>query len=595
MLPGDPEDSRSPELRSHKNAREARKESSPPATSRPSRPFRYVVLLAVLWGTSTALWLTPGITRPDGVGYYAYLPSTWLDRDLLFFNEWQETGMIVNGRIAYKEVTGTGHLGNHWGPGSAVYWYPAFVAADALRSTIPSLRRYARNGFSLPYNVAVVFASAIAGLATLLVAFAAARQISPDRIAALVAAGIWLGSPLTWYALKNSLTAHAVSALACSVVVLLAMRFRTKQTDARVLAIGLAIGFAVAVRPENAPIVLVPLLLLHEPPLWRSPRRAALLAAGGMIGYLPQLVVNGFLYGSPIPFLARNSSEGMPWAPFEQVHLLAPLVSWYHGLVPWTPFLAFGLVGLGFLWRDDRRLAAAAVSVFAVEWLMNATLDRFFWGGFSFGQRRFDSCTIFFALGAASLLKRLPRWLAIALTSLTSLWTLSLFFAASKTLDLNRYYTPRELAATQLAALTRPATYLRYLSAVPSAARAAVSLVIVVMTIATAIVALLAMRLWRRETLRVGVACAYFAGLSIFFFRCGRNDAARIGEFSGLIAANRRLGASAAWTDTKIGLLRQEFDYLVKTERMREAGDTRREIAALQAVRQRPAGGEGPR
>ena len=463
--------------------------------------------------------------------------------------------MIVNGRIAYKEVTRTGHLGNHWGPGSAVYWYPAFLAADALHSASPSLRRYARNGFSLPYNVAVVFASAVAGLATLLLAFAAARRISPDGIAALAAAGIWLGSPLAWYALKNSLTAHAVSALACGIVVLLAMRFRTKQTGARILAIGLAIGFAVAVRPENAPIALVPLLLLDEPRLWRSARSAALLAAGCLIGYLPQLVVNGFLYGSPIPYLARNGTEGMPWAPFEQVHLLGPLFSWYHGLVPWTPFLALGLVGLGFLWRDDRRLAAAAISVLAAEWLMNATLDRFFWGGFSFGQRRFDSCTIFFALGTAALLKRVPRGLAIVLTSLASLWTLSLFFAASKTLDLNRYYTPRELVAAQFATLSHPAPYLRYLSAVPGAARGAVSLVIVVVTIASAIGAVIAVRLRHRETPCVALACAYFAGLSIFFFRCGRNDAARIGRFSGLIAANRSLGPSAAWTDTKIGLL----------------------------------------
>jgi hypothetical protein len=44
-----------------------------------------VVAVVAVWLLTTLFWLTPGLTRPDGAGYYAYLPSTYFDRDLLFF------------------------------------------------------------------------------------------------------------------------------------------------------------------------------------------------------------------------------------------------------------------------------------------------------------------------------------------------------------------------------------------------------------------------------------------------------------------------------------------------------------------------------
>ena len=88
--------------------------------------------VVAVWLVTTLLWLTPGLTRPDGVGYFAYLTSTWFDRDLLFIDEWAQAGLIRNGQFLFKDITATGHLSNHWTAGTSQGWYPAFVAAMCM-------------------------------------------------------------------------------------------------------------------------------------------------------------------------------------------------------------------------------------------------------------------------------------------------------------------------------------------------------------------------------------------------------------------------------------------------------------------------------
>src|SRR6266511_5516501 len=83
-----------------------------------------LIALIAVWLVSAIVWIEPGIMIPDGAGYVVYLPSTWLDHDLLFFNEWQLLGLIRGGIPVFKSVTPTGYLGNHWTVGPSMLWYP---------------------------------------------------------------------------------------------------------------------------------------------------------------------------------------------------------------------------------------------------------------------------------------------------------------------------------------------------------------------------------------------------------------------------------------------------------------------------------------
>jgi hypothetical protein len=518
---------------------------------------RGAAAIVVLWLLTTLLWLTPGLTRPDGVGYFVYLPSTWLDRDLLFFDEWAKVGLIRDGQILFKDVTPTGHLSNHWTAGASLAWYPAFIAGDLFARTIGE----SRDGFSPPYVTAIVFTSALAGLFVLLAGFTIARRLYGDGAAAAASMAVWLGSPLAFYALRHASMSHAISAAACAAVVLLSLRLRERADTPALFACGLAIGFACAVRPQNVTIALVPFLIAGWPPL----RRLWLLLAGALLAALPQLIVSQTLWGAPLAFV-NIGGHAHPWQMFTTFRPFETLFSWYHGLVTWTPLLAVSLAGFALLWHDDRRLARAAIVTFAAQWLVLSVLERWFWGGASFGQRRFDSCTLFFLLGLAAVLRRLPRWLGTLVTVAATSWTLLLFIAATN-LNLNRYQTPREL----LDAFRRATpTWRTFLGFAPPQIHGEMLLTMIVVAILGALLALV----MRRHAL--AVAATYFVVMSAFYAWCGlhpKHDA-----LSRALIAHPPASGSARDTAT---LLRYEADYMQRTGRPAQAEEALREAAAI--------------
>lgn len=495
-----------------------------------------------VWALTTLLWLQPGIAIPDGAGYFVYLPSITLDHDLLFFDEWQKFGLIRNGEIAYKDVTANGHLANHWTCGTAMAWFPSYLLGHLLAPQ--------KDGVRLPYNVPVVFTSAVAGLIALLLGLHAATRYGSNALIAAIA--VWFGSPLMFYSLRHATMSHAVGAAACAAVVWLSMR-----ADPNHFAIGLAAGFAFAVRPQNAPFILVPLILAPS-------RKFGWTILGALIGGLPQIVVSQVLWGSPLAF-ANIGAQGNDWQAFRHFRLFEPIVSSYHGLAVWTPLLLFALAGLWFL---EGRLRIAAIAMFAIQWLMVATLDRSFWGGAAFGQRRFDNCTIFFILGLAALFARVPRWVAITISVVTSIWTMALFFAP---LDLNVYQSlPRLIAA---ALQTEPR-----LSFVPPQARLAVWAYM----LATA--ALLALLAWLARFKPVVIATAYLAAFSIVFAWCGMHDDPA--PWRALIARNR--AHPTATVKTNLLVIANEARWLEATGRHDEAEEAlaeRRRAAEAAGIR----------
>lgn len=529
---------------------------------------RAAVILTAVWLASLLLWFTPGIARPDGAGYFVYLPSTWFDHDLLFFDEWQRLGLIRDGMIHFKSVTITDHLGNHWTVGTAAAWFPAYVLGDGIALAM----HRQRDGFALPYSVPVLIVSALAGLATLLAAVRVARELRLRALAAALA--IWFGSPLLWYSVRHGSMAHAMSAAACAAVVLVALRVREDVTRERLIALGLAIGFAVAVRPQNAPFALVPFFLLDFRRNLALLRGALWIAIGGLIGVLPQLVVSQVLNGSPLAFVNVGGSAHQ-WQMFERVRIWQPMLSWFHGLVPWTPILALAVIGLVPLAKIDRGLALAGAWAFASQWLMVALLDRSFWGGVSFGQRRFDNCTFFFVLGLAALFARLPEAVASALATLGSLWTMTMFFAATR-FDLNIYQPPSVILEAARDALLDPKWY-RILGDTPEAHRPSLLLVIGV-TLAAALLSVLLV-LQMPAHVRTAAAATYLIAAAGFLAFCARNDARHLAQYRPLIEKNR--GGQGELLNILYNGLVREADYLRRSGQHAEADAVEREAKAL--------------
>src|SRR5581483_8386873 len=302
-----------------------------------------------------------------------------------------------------------------------------------------------------------------------------------------------------------------------------------------------------------APFILVPLLLAPT-------KRFGWVIAGALLGGLPQVIVSQVLWGSPLAF-ANVGAVGNDWQAFTHVRLIETIFSPYHGLAPWTPLLVFALAGFVFIYRDDRRLGTAAITMFVIQWVMVSTLDRAFWGGAAFGQRRFDNCTIFFILGLAALFSRIPRWAAIAVSTICCTWTLALFFAP---LDLNLPQTAEQLVSAAMHGPWR-------LSFVPPAAR----LTVWTMMLATALF-LLALGAAVRKHATVAAA-VYLASCSVFLAFCGLRDDTT--PWNDLIARNR--AHPTGTVRTTVLVIRNEARWLRSEGRIEEAQRAEAEAAKV--------------
>ncbi|HEX9163029.1 MAG TPA: hypothetical protein VF980_15090 [Thermoanaerobaculia bacterium] len=534
-----------------------------------------VVAIIVIWLASLLLWIQPGLTIPDAAGYVVYLPSTWIDHDLLFFNEWQRLGLIRDGLPMFRSATATGHLSDHWAIGPALLWYPAFVAADAERAVVPSLRSFARDGIVLPYNIAVVVTSAIAGLATLLIGYGVARRWYGVGASLAAAFATWFGTTLLWYSLRDSAMSHAPSALACAIVVATALRLRRNMSAEAVFAAGLAIGFAAMVRIQNAAFVIVPFIVIDAIARRELLKRIHLFIAGGVLGVLPELIVSAFIYGTPLGF-ASIGVRAIGWYPWTRFWGVEMLFSWYHGLFTWTPLAAIAIAGLVALWRDDRPLAIAALASIAIQWIANSSADRAFWAAISFGARRFDNCTIFFLLGIAAALARW-RWRAGVPVIAACTWTMLLFFVG-RHVDLNAYQTFDELwRAIPSGLADRPLALLQFV-------RAPMRLTTLFLIVgAIAAHALICAAVWLVPArLRSALAGLYLAVMTAYLAWTGSHDAGRVAGYQGVIDRSRRFEELSGGHDFgEQSLFENELQYLRKTGRNEEAQRTERELHEL--------------
>lgn len=529
-----------------------------------------------VWVASVAMFLTPGVLLPDGAGYLSHLLSAWADQDLVYFNQWAQFGLLREGVILHKEVTRTGYLGNHWTVGSALVWFPGFLVGDFLRSTLtPSSPR---NGISVPYNVAVILLSALAALAALLISFSLARSFSGVSAALLATLCGWLGTPLMWYALKNGTMAHAISSCVVAIVVWLSFRLDHGRERVDLFATGLAIGFACAVRPQNAVLIILPLLTAGVEARRELVGRSGWFALGGIAGALPQLMVSWFLYGSPFAFV--TGGEAKAFAPFERLWTWEPLFSWYHGLFTWTPFAAVGVIGLVLLLRSERRLAIAGLYLFFSQWIINAWLERSFWGAYSFGQRRFDALLIFFILGAAVLFRRVGPAASILIASVTCGWTMLLFLAASNGLNLSAYLPVQQLWGEAI--LRAGSITVGLLSTVPPLLRPGVAaLTLLLMLAAIVLKSGLAFAARRSRWTVPSLAAGYLIAASAFLFYCGLHGRPALTRWAGVISSYRASQPARGGEDFRIALLQDEAEYLRLAGREKLAEETLRELRAL--------------
>jgi hypothetical protein len=403
--------------------------------------FAIVAAFAVL----AFLFLAPGYIRPDSVAVFSYLRSAVFDGDFAFFNEWASAGMVRDGVTMFAEVTPAGALANHWWIGTAIVSAPAYLVTRLIGGP--------QDGFTGIYAVVLAMTNVGFAVWTMLIAWS---FIKKNAVLPIIATT--LGTPFFWYAFIFPLGTHMAGALAIALVFIALFR-----SDSG-LAVGLATGLAIIVRLQH--FVIIPAVIYVA---WRQRRRiewwlAAI--AGGALPIACQAAAWLAIYGTPFGPITRGATlGGTTWMPFHNVALSAVLFSSYHGLFSWSPVVVLAIFGWISAVRsfDAQRqmIAMASLLMFLGEWIANGTFDRYFWGGMSFGPRRFVDLAVPIAVGLAFFATAISSWMAKTLMVALSLWSVALMAAAqAHTISLSRYVSGSDL----LHAVTSPETWQRLLT-----------------------------------------------------------------------------------------------------------------------------------
>jgi len=398
---------------------------------------RSLVILFVV----TLPLVTPKIRGADEIEYYAYLRSLVFDHDLEFGNEYAHFhDADPRGLAGFKSTfldlreTETGRHINFAPMGCAVLWAPFYVLADVgVRVARAAGAGVAADGYSRPYVAAVCYASALYGLAGLLLVHDTLRRRGgvPEPAATLAVAGLWLGTPLLYYMTVAPAFSHDAGVFAVALLVWLTLR-AAERSEVRLVEwalVGAAGGLAALVREQDGLFLVVPAgLLLYRAGAdrrWGAALAGAIaLGTGAFLAFLPQLFAYRALTGrfSPSRLVARKMSWSSP-------HLLEVLFDPAHGLFAWSPLLLVAAAGLA--WRAARRreptVVLLATALLAQVWI-NGAVESWTQAG-AFGSRRFVSATPVFAWGLAAVLAAVPARrgrLAAASLALFVWWNVSL-------------------------------------------------------------------------------------------------------------------------------------------------------------------------
>jgi hypothetical protein len=348
----------------------------------------------------------------DGIGYYAYARSIWLDGDLDFANEFER---LLPASAPPPTPTATGLTRNQFALGPGLLWSPFFLAAHGIVTAARALGLpIEADGYGYGYQAAVCLGSMLYGFLGIALTFSIARRFWPRT--ALAACGLlWFGGNFVYYQVFEPSMSHMVSVFAVSTLLFAWLRLRPLTGRGKWFIVGLCAGLTALVRLPDVLLSALPLIdgWWAEISMKKRIAGSAAWLAGFALVFWPQMAVWQILNGSPFQSGYITAGQGF----FGQTpQVWGVLFSTQHGLFLWHPVLA--IAALGWVWLP-RRMAILAPIGFLGQVLIIASWSSWAQGD-AFGGRMFLACLPLFALGLSGALEQArlrwcrPAWLISA-------------------------------------------------------------------------------------------------------------------------------------------------------------------------------------
>ncbi|RYD57172.1 MAG: hypothetical protein EOP56_10255 [Sphingobacteriales bacterium] len=301
----------------------------------------------------------------DSLGYYAYLPSTFIYHNLdtiysVPTDKGIEPGVYSNVRnMNGYPTTPKGYVLNQYTYGVALMELPFFLVGHAYEKITGG---YA-NGYSDTYRCAIHLSSIVYALMGLIFTYLVVKRFVGDRWSFLSVLLLFVGTNLFWFTLRQAGMSHVPVFFLVASLCWLTIKVHDNPRMRYFILIGLVLGMIALIRPTDLLFALIPLLYdVHNDETLKSRllflrthfTKLLMLAAVFCLPLIPQMLYWKWLAGSYIYY--SYGDQGFNWT---KPRLLSGLFYGNNGWLAYSPIMFFALFGM-LLLRSTRPWALLA-------------------------------------------------------------------------------------------------------------------------------------------------------------------------------------------------------------------------------------------
>ena len=319
-----------------------------------------LILLTVVdvsWFVHYAFWNSASIKScGDNFGYYCYLPATFIHHDLshlrytCYYSQ-KECGVIIDSAqpAALQEAHAYGN--NEvikYTCGIAILEAPFFFMGHA----VSLLLNRPTDGYSYYYMLFVHWGNVLFILLGLFLLRSLLLKYFTDLITGLVLLTIALGTNLFHFTISKIGMAHGYLFTLYVVLMLATIRFYSRKDILSGVLLGLSAGFITLIRPDEIICLFIPL-------------GYGILTGGELIQRLKSLTAQKEFYVAGLCFILCGLPQFLYWKhmtghwlyysysgesfDFRRSHIWQGLFGFANGWLPYTPVMAFALLGIPLL------------------------------------------------------------------------------------------------------------------------------------------------------------------------------------------------------------------------------------------------------
>ena len=326
-----------------------------------------LVILITIAIASIFLW-GYGLKYPtfygDSLGYYLYLPATFIYHNPKALNEFPKDKVIDPFIRNYghemeetkEQRTSKGYILDQYTYGIAFMEMPFFLIAHAYEKVngLPA------TGYSDTYKYLIKISALFYSMLGLLLIYKILKNYFSSTISLLGIATIFVGTNLFWFTLFQAGMSHVPLFFLYALLMYLTIKVHERPVSFLFPAIGFIMGLITIIRPTDILCLLIPLLYntynretLRKKTLFikNNLQNMLFLITAFIIPIIPQLIYWKAVTGSYIFYSYGNQS-------FDWLHpkIIEGLFYFSNGWLPYSPVMIFSVIGI-LLYKHFRKWA----------------------------------------------------------------------------------------------------------------------------------------------------------------------------------------------------------------------------------------------